>query len=145
MPVTTPTPVRPPAVAPVAVPPAPPRVAEATPAPAPVTPAPTPSPAVIYPPAELTIHQLLADPETYRDKRVRVAGLMQFRDAGRESFDLSESNDIVPVRYGSMSTPAKNAVGQVAAGARVAVIGAVRLEAADSSVSLTAESVTVAE
>ncbi|MEI6085366.1 MAG: hypothetical protein WCS70_13855 [Verrucomicrobiota bacterium] len=63
-----------------------------------VTPPPQPAPLVV-PPVELSLRQILADPEPYLGKSVTTSGSVQFLDTTKETFDLRHGDYLLQVRY----------------------------------------------
>jgi hypothetical protein len=118
-------------------------VAMPSPLPAPVTPAQTPSPAPITsPPATtLSLGRLLADADQFVGKPVAIAGQIQFRDAGKQTFDLRDGDYILTVQYRDVPPMMKTTIAAASSARLVKVTGWLRRDDADNSFYLVARSV----
>jgi hypothetical protein len=52
-----------------------------------------------YPPIELTIANILVDPDRYMNKLVRTSGLIQLKETDKETFDLRQGDHSIQVIY----------------------------------------------
>jgi len=52
-----------------------------------------------YPPIELTIADILVDPDKYLNKLVRTSGFIQLKETEKESFDLRQGDHSIQVIY----------------------------------------------
>jgi hypothetical protein len=52
-----------------------------------------------YPPIELTIANILVDPDKYMNKLVRTSGLIQLKETDKETFDLRQGDHSIQVIY----------------------------------------------
>jgi len=118
-----------PAVSPPSVPPPVP-VKVAAPAP------PVSAPAV----ATLSLGQLLAEPDQYVGKLVKITGSIQFRDAGKETFDLRQGDHIITVHYRNVPAAMKTIIAGTSADRLLRVSGTLTLDATDNSYYLIARS-----
>ncbi len=84
----------------------------------------------------LSLAQLLADPEPYIGKLVKMTGNLDSKDPARETFDLRQGDHIVEVFYQDVDPAVKSIVTSVNAGQQLVVTGVVRHDDADNSYSL---------
>ena len=78
---------------------------------------------MIYPPVELTVNQLLNEPDTYLGKLVKTSGSIQFIDTDKETFDLRVADFAVQIQYAGIPPTAKTTI---AADRTAAVVGILR-------------------
>jgi hypothetical protein len=121
---TKPKPVNPPVARPVV-----PTVAKPVTPPTPAPPPPMRAAAAV----SLSVSQLLADPDQYLGRQVKVTGTVQFRDAGRETFDLRDGDHLVTVQYAGVTAAMKTTIAGIGSGQRVMVTGVLRRDDADNS------------
>jgi hypothetical protein len=121
---------------PVSAPVAPAVVPAAKPAP-PSPPRPVSAPSV----ATLSLNQLLANPDPYIGKMVKLTGTVQFRDTGRETFDLRDGEHILTVQYHAVPAAAKTMIAGASSSRTVAVTGVLRRDDSDNSYSVVAGSI----
>lgn len=132
-------------------------VAQALPAPTPVpAPAPTPAPPSVpvrtpLPPppvsapaiATISLNQLFADPDPHVGKLVTTGGTVQFRDAGKETFDLRDGDHILTVQYRGVPAAMKTTIAGTSAARRIVVTGTLQRDETDNSYFVIARTVEV--
>jgi hypothetical protein len=116
-------------------------------APTPAKPATVPTPIPATPPTRqstvvsISLGQLLADPDPHLGQAVKLSGTIQFRDTGRETFDLRDGDHIVTVQYAGMPGASKTTVAGTSTGRPLSVTGVWRRDEADNSYYVVAGSV----
>jgi len=117
-----------------------------TPVPAPAPPAVTvrtPPPVSTRAIAALALNQLFADPEPHVGKLITTSGTIQFRDAGRETFDLRDGAYILTVQYRGVPAAMKTTIAGTSVARRIVVTGTLQRDEADNSYFVIARSVEV--
>jgi hypothetical protein len=102
---------------------------------------PKPAPPVVV---TLTLAQLLADPDQYVGKQVKTTGNIQFRDAGRETFDLRDGSRIITVQYRELPAATKTVIASSTGADRpLSVTGVLGRDESDNSYYVVARTVGV--
>ena len=91
--------------------------------------------------ATLSLGQLLAEPDQYVGKLVKITGSIQFRDAGKETLDLRQGDHIITVHYRNVPAAMKTIIAATSANRLLSVSGTLTLDATDNSYYLIARSV----
>ena len=88
----------------------------------------------------VSVSQLLADPEPFLGRQVKITGTMQFRDAGHETFDLRDGDHIVTVQYAGVPVMAKTTIAGASGSRPLTVTGVLRRDDSDNSYYVVASS-----
>ena len=92
-----------------------------------------------YPPIELTIADILVDPDRYLNKLVTTSGQIQLKEPDKESFDLRQGDHSIQVVYRYVGPGAKSQVAGDTGTRTMTATGVLQLDQRDNSYYIVAQ------